>query len=85
VIKGAVRARQRIVGIEPVEVDGIPKCALLLGPELVPTVPQPRRPHQGWRYLRAEDAPADLDGIAEEGQGDAPPEMVAELKELGLI
>jgi hypothetical protein len=45
--------------------------------------PQPKRAHQGWRYLAEGDAPkgvGDGDGI-----GDLPPELYRELAELSLI
>ena len=45
--------------------------------------PQPKRAHQGWRYLTDDDAPkgvSDGDGI-----GDLPPELYRELAELSLI
>jgi len=43
-----------LVGIEPVvDGDGRPDTHLLLAPPLVPTVPRPHRPFQGWRYLAA--------------------------------
>lgn len=80
VIGGHIRVRQRITGIETFsDDDGIRRCALHLDPALVRTVPQARRPHQGWRYLNPADAPADLTGGDE---GDL--EIAAELKELGL-
>lgn len=61
VIKGFIRARQKIVELrkEPDD-DGRWMCGLVLGHALVPTRPQPRRPFQGWRYLSPDDAPADL-------------------------
>ena len=85
VIKGFVRVRQRIVGIDTVYRGEEGKfCKLSLHRDLVPTVPQPRKPHQGWRYLEPADAPADL---AQAGRGlqAMPPEMIAELKSLGLL
>src|SRR3546814_16497223 len=45
--------------------------------------PQPRRAHQGWRYLTDGDAPSaddDASGIA-----DLPPHLYRELAELSLI
>ena len=39
---------------------------------------------RGWRYLKDEDAPEDLPGI-EVADVDMPPEMTAELKEMGLL
>lgn len=85
VIKGVVRVRQRLVGIEPVTAeDGIPRCLLVRDPVVVRTYPQPRRPFQGWRYLEPKDAPDDLpDDYAPEEE--PPAEMLAELRELGLI
>jgi hypothetical protein len=49
----------------------------------VPTEAQARRPFQGWRYLRPEDAPPDA--TARDGARDMPPGMAAELRELGLL
>ncbi|WP_447932656.1 DUF1489 family protein [Sphingopyxis fribergensis] len=45
--------------------------------------PQPKRAHQGWRYLADSDAPKGVD----EGDGlaDLPPELYRELAELSLI
>jgi hypothetical protein len=46
--------------------------------------PVPRRPFQGWRYLSAEDAPADL----KKGEADfakLPAKMRADLLALGLL
>lgn len=84
VIKGAIVARQKIVGLEEVQgSDGIKRCALLLQSKIVPTQPQPRRPFQGWRYLKPEDAPQDIDPNAPDA--DMPEDMRAELKELGIL
>ena len=45
--------------------------------------PQPKRAHQGWRYLADGDAPK---GISEDdGLADLPPELYRELAELSLI
>ena len=85
VIKGTVQVRQKLVGFEQGQKsDGTPACLILLDPALVPVRPVPRRAFQGWRYLTADDAPADL------GRGDKqiaalPPKMRRELAELGLI
>ncbi|MEI9986783.1 MAG: DUF1489 domain-containing protein [Aliidongia sp.] len=53
IIKGDVRVRQRITGLDPgVDGEGTRFCLIRLHPELVETVRQPRRPMQGWRYPR---------------------------------
>ena len=84
VIKGMVSCRQKIIAIEPFEDnDGITRCNLVLDKEIVPVRPQPRRPFQGWRYLKAEDAPADLP--AGQDLAGIPEKMRNELSELGLL
>ena len=79
-----MRVRQRIVAIERVgNAEGETRCGLVLDPALVRTELQPRRPHQGWRYLEPEDAPPDLPaGVVAE---DMPEAMVTELRQLGLL
>jgi len=85
VIKGAVQVRQLITDIVPVVgEDGIRRCRLMLDQHLIATRPQPRRPFQGWRYLKADDAPADI-GVYDRNNQDLPPSMRAELVELGLL
>ncbi len=84
IIKGFVQVRQRIVRIERLDAPIDQKqCAFVFAPELVRTELQARRPHQGWRYLNPEDAPADLP--ADGASGDLPPEMLVELRNLGLL
>ncbi|WP_306119963.1 MULTISPECIES: DUF1489 family protein [unclassified Roseitalea] len=84
VTRGRVQSRQRVIDIRPfTDAQGIGRCEIVLDPELVLTVPQPRRPFQGWRYLRPEDAPADLGRAS--GMQEMPASMRAELAELGLL
>jgi hypothetical protein len=84
VIKAMIAVRQRIVDIEPfTDADGINRCRLVFDPELVLVRPTPRRAFQGWRYLKAEDAPPDL-AIGDKS-ADLPSEMRNELAELGLL
>lgn len=45
--------------------------------------PQPKRAHQGWRYLTDADAPKGVDDS--DGIGELPPELYRELAELSLI
>ena len=82
IIAGAIRVRQQIVDLEVVETDEGRKCGLVFDPELVRTEPWARRPHQGWRYLEAKDAPPDLAAGGE--ADDLPPELRAQLRELGV-
>lgn len=86
VMGGFIRARQAIGELREVRGgDGIPRCALVLEPQLTPTELQPRRPFQGWRYLPAEEAPRDLDSGAPAIEDAMPPQMRAALVELRLI
>lgn len=84
VIGGRIRARQRLRGFDREEdAENGKRCVILLDPELVPTEPWPHRAFQGWRYLEQKDAPPDrARGAADEAM---PDEMVAELRELGLL
>ncbi|PKQ09734.1 MAG: DUF1489 domain-containing protein [Alphaproteobacteria bacterium HGW-Alphaproteobacteria-12] len=84
VMKGVIRCRQKLLGVEPyTDGEGIGRCRLVLDHEIVPTRRQARRPFQGWRYLDTKDAPPDArTGNADE---DMPDEMRRELEELGLL
>ena len=85
IIKGGVQCRQLLTGIRPfTDAEGIGRCRLILDPVIVRTEWQPRRAFQGWRYLKQEDAPADL-GKGRAGLAEIPPKLRAELAELGLL
>ncbi len=68
VINRLVTARQPVLDIVPgTREDGTRCTDLVLDPLLVPVHARFVKPFQGWRYLRAEEAPADLahdDGTA---------------------
>ncbi len=79
-------ARQPILDFEEVRFeDGIRRCGVVLAPELIPIVPRAQRPFQGWRYFEAKDAPPDLTELSGEVDPAMPPELLAELRELGLV
>lgn len=85
VIAGLVQARQPIVRLEEVTGgDGIRRCAIHLAPGPIRVAPRPKRPFQGWRYLKPEEAPPDLDFAMEEQEA-MPPGMAEELHRLGVI
>lgn len=84
VIKGQVQARQKLLDIRSFTgSDGITRCDLVLGPEVVETSPAPKRPFQGWRYLKDDEAPRDLSG--NDLSEDLPSDLRRELAELGLL
>ena len=85
VIKGVMCARQPITELRSMQrADGRPACGIVLAPEIVAVEPTRMRIFQGWRYLEAKDAPVDLP-MAADGDEAMPPELVAELRELGLL
>lgn len=85
VIKGQVSARQKLREIRPFTDDqGISRCHLVLEPVVIPVVPRPCRPFQGWRYLPDTDVPRDL-GAAGAGSAEMPEELRRELVSLGLL
>ena len=85
VIKGQIAARQRLEGLEDFrDGDGIERCRLWLGRDLVSVACRPMRPFQGWRYLKESDAPADLDASGS-GFAAMPETLRRELGALGLL
>jgi hypothetical protein len=82
VIKGVMGYRQTILAIDTIGDGAAKRCLITVDPQLVPVTPTPRRPFQGWRYLQAEAAPADL--ITGDLAYEAPPALVLQLRELGL-
>lgn len=85
VIKGQLSCRQRLLGVESfTDGGGIGRCRLVLDPQVVPVLPRPCRPFQGWRYLPDADAPADL-GQEADAIRSLPEEMRRELVALGLL
>lgn len=85
VIKGQIRARQKLVRLEQVtDEEGRSFCGLVMEPEVVRTEPRGYRAFQGWRYLEETDAPADA---RQAGAIDPamPPDLAEELRRLGLL
>jgi hypothetical protein len=60
------------------------RVAIHIDPELVLTEGRPKRAHQGWRYLEATDAPADLGEGAVAGDA-IPAALLGKLSALGLL
>jgi len=87
IIKGYIRARQTIIGIEDATGrSGRKRCALILSPVLARTVLTPHKPIQGWRYMEDAAAPDDLgDGELDPRDASLPPNLAAELRTLGLL
>ncbi len=81
IVRHRVAARQRILGFDE---DGESRKTIIrLSADLIPVKPQPRRAHQGWRYLKSCDAPEDLGSAGEAGA--LPPALLSELSLLALV
>lgn len=83
VIRGHLCVRQPLVRLDTCDKEGVPHCALVMEKRLVLTRSRPVRAFQGWRYLSAADAPADL-GPFVPGAGAGSESLRRELMELGL-
>ena len=84
VIKGVIQCRQRVIRLdEVIGEDGIRRCAIVMGPEIIRTQAAVRRPFQGWRYLEPADSPADLSKGAVAGD-DLPVELMSALADIGV-
>lgn len=85
VIKGVMQARQIILDLrENIGDDGIKRCDIILEPRVIRTEHRAKRPFQGWRYLKPNEAPRDI-GKLDVGEGELPPHLQSELAELGLL
>ena len=85
VIKGQIAARQAIKDIRPfIDTEGISRCHIVMQSKMVPVIPRPQRPFQGWRYLNAHAAPKDITAGAG-AMAEMPEVLRRELAELGLL
>lgn len=86
VIKRMVAVRQPILALHrETDPDGRGYCLIELSPEHILVSPQRKRPFQGWRYLKPEDAPTDVTSSDGYIDPDMPADMRAELTLIGLI
>lgn len=81
ILKHRLIGRSEIVGFDDAE-DG--RTNIIVRGTVIPTVAQPKRAHQGWRYLNAKDAPADLTADAS-GVDALPAQLAGDLTAIGLI
>lgn len=81
VIRRKIRCRQKILALDNlVDEEGKGFCRIVLDPEIIRTELRTKRPFQGWRYLKPDDAPRDLDGGRDAPLG-APEQLEQALKE----
>lgn len=82
IFEHALIGRSPLIGFEQRQADG--RWHIRLEPRLIAIVTKPKRAHQGWRYLKDEDAPRDL-GEGESEGDTMPPKLARELMKLGLV
>ncbi len=85
VIKNRIQCRHKILGFEMVETkEKGNMCMIMQSAEMIRTVSTPRRPFQGWRYLKPADAPRDI-GLYTGEEEEPPEEMAEHLRAAGLL
>ena len=85
VFKGFILARQQIVDLgDTVGDDNIRRCLIILDTQIVLTETKRKRPFQGWRYLKAMDAPKDL-GVFSEKTPQLPADLERNLFDIGVF
>jgi len=80
ILKHQLVARTEILDFEEAEGG---RTNIVVSSRIVRVRPNPRRAHQGWRYLEASDAPADM--MSGDSVDALPAALVGELALLGLI
>ena len=81
ILKHRLVGRSEIVAFDEAEGG---KTDIVIKARVIATVAQPKRAHQGWRYLEAANAPADL-GAGAQGAEALPAALAGELAAMGLI
>ena len=81
ILKHRLIGRNEIVGFEDAEDN---RTNIIIKSTVIATVGQPKRAHQGWRYLEQDDAPADL-ATGSEATEALPAALIGELAAMGLI
>lgn len=81
ILKHKLVGRSEIVRFDEAEQG---RTDIVIRARVIATVAQPKRAHQGWRYLEAVNAPRDL-GDGAQGADELPAALAGELAAMGLI
>ena len=81
ILKHKLVGRSEIISFDDAEGG---KTDIVIKARVIATVAQPKRAHQGWRYLEAANAPRDL-GDGAEGADELPAALAGELAAMGLL
>lgn len=87
VIKNRIVCRQKIIGFDQWDSpDKGTQCIIMCDLDIIQTYSKPKRPFQGWRYLKPSDAPKDRGVYLGDGQrGEIPEDLERDLAESGLL
>lgn len=81
ILKHKLVGRSEIVRFDDAEGG---RTDIVIRARVIATIAQPKRAHQGWRYLEAASAPRDL-GDGAPGANELPAALAGELAAIGLI
>tara|TARA_A100001011_G_C13770856_1_gene619151 strand:+ start:39 stop:536 length:498 start_codon:yes stop_codon:yes gene_type:complete len=85
VFKGLILARQKIIGFDNfIGEDNILKCKIMLDKTIILTEPYQKKPFQGWRYFKVQNAPKDREIFSNEKK-QLPLKIEKELSEIGVL
>jgi hypothetical protein len=82
IVKHMLIGRSPLIGFMD---NGEGRTWIRIRPELIPVRSQPKRAHQGWRYLEDKDAPRDLASGEADARDEMPPKLLGELMRMGLV
>ena len=81
--QGPGRGAPALLELRETTANGEPSCGIVYEPKLIADRAARASPFQGWRYLNADDAPADVREL--KGGKGLPQALKVELAELGLL
>ncbi len=81
ILKHKLVGRSEIVGFDDAEGG---RTDIVIKARVIATIAQPKRAHQGWRYLEAANAPRDL-GDGAQGADQLPAGLAGDLAAIGLL
>ena len=85
VFKRLILARQKIIGFEDfIGDDTIKRCKIILDRKIILTDTHQKKPFQGWRYFKEQDAPKDREMFSEDNL-QLPFKIEKELSEIGIF
>jgi len=86
VIKNRIQCRFKILGFEMVETQSHgTRCMIVQDAQMIRTISTPKRPFQGWRYLKDAETPKDIGPYDPDQSEEIPEELEKDLRAAGLL